>query len=242
MVLSNLLHPWNLTPSEAIAVQHRLAKEVRTDRVIDPDKVELIAGVDVSFTKEHPVLTAGIVVWNRFTHQIVDNSYHQMEGAFPYVPGLLSFREIPVIMPAIEKLSVRPDVFFVDGQGIAHPRRLGIASHLGVLIDQPTVGVAKSRLTGLDAVPGPLVGDHVPLMDKGEEIGAILRSRERCKPLYISSGHKINLSSALELVISTLHGYRLPEPTRLAHLHVNAVRVSEIGLESSLVAKPQLGI
>ena len=238
----DLCHPWNLTPSEAIAVQHRLAKEVRTDQAIDLDQVELIGGVDVSSTKENPVLTAGIVVWNCLTQQIVDTSFHQIEGTFPYVPGLLSFREIPVIMPAIEKLKISPDVFFVDGQGIAHPRRLGIASHLGVLTDQPTVGVAKSRLTGIDAVPGPMIGDHVPLMDKGEKIGAILRSRERCKPLYISAGHNINLSSALQLVISSLHGYRLPEPTRLAHLHVNAVRTSGIGLESSLAAKPQLGI
>lgn len=136
--------------------------------------------------------------------------------SFPYIPGLLSFREIPVILDAFSCLPARPDLLFVDGQGIAHPRRLGIAAHLGVLLDMPAIGVAKSRLTGDYTEPGALKGQYSILMDKAEQIGTVLRSRDNVRPLFISPGHRVSHESALRLTEAALTCYRLPEPTRLA--------------------------
>lgn len=217
-------HAWDVTPAAAVGLQHELKTRVRTDIPVLLERVRLVAGVDVSAAKDDPLLTAGIVVWDRETGRLVETVSAQMPGTFPYVPGLLSFREIPVLLLAVEKLTLEPDVWLVDGHGIAHPRRLGIAAHLGVLIDRPAVGVAKSRLTGTFAGPAPVAGSTAPLTDKGETIGTVLRSKERSNPLFVSPGHRIDLPSAVQVVRACLRGYRLPEPTRLAHLHVNAVR------------------
>lgn len=217
-------HAWDVTPAAAIGLQNELKTRVRTDIAVPLGSVRLVAGVDVSAAKDDPLLTAGIVVWDRETGRLVETVSAQMPGTFPYVPGLLSFREIPVLLLAVEKLTTEPDVWLVDGHGIAHPRRLGIAAHLGVLLDRPTVGVAKSRLTGAFAEPAAEAGSSAPLTDRGETIGTVLRSKERSNPLFISPGHRIDLPSAVNAVRACLRGYRLPEPTRLAHLHVNAVR------------------
>lgn len=227
MKISPLAHSWDVTPAAAVGVQRALQSRVRVDAPLLPESVRLIAGVDVSSAKDDPLLTAGIVVWDRATGRVVETVSAQSPATFPYVSGLLSFREMPVILQAVERLALEPDAWLVDGQGIAHPRRLGIAAHLGVLIDRPTVGVAKSRLTGThDEVPTE-PGAEVPLVYKGERIGTVLRSKERSNPLYVSPGHLIDFSSATALVLACLRGYRLPEPTRLAHRYVNAVRTGQ---------------
>lgn len=217
-------HAWDVSPSAAIGVQKELRGRIRTDTPVPLEDVRLVAGVDVSAAKDDPLLTAGIVVWNRQTGALVETVSAQSPAPFPYVPGLLSFREIPVLLQAVASLTSEPDVWLVDGQGIAHPRRLGIASHLGLLIDRPTIGVAKSRLTGRHAEVAPDAGSEVPLMDGEEQLGVVLRSKLRSNPLFISPGHRIDTASSVAIVQACLRGYRLPEPTRLAHLHVNAMR------------------
>lgn len=217
-------HTWDVTPTDAIRVQNRLRAAVRTNVAVSPESIRLVAGVDVSSARGNPLLTAGVVVWDRRTGNIVEAVSAQCPAAFPYVPGLLSFREIPSILQAVERLTLEPDVWLVDGQGIAHPRRLGIAAHLGVLLDRPAIGVAKSRLTGSHAALPPEAGSETPLLDGDVQIGTVLRSKLRSNPLYISPGHGIDHPSAVAVVQSCLRGYRLPEPTRLAHLYVNEVR------------------
>ncbi|TSC72081.1 MAG: deoxyribonuclease V [Parcubacteria group bacterium Gr01-1014_38] len=220
-----MLHGWDITPEETVRLQERLSTSVVQGPPLDAENVQLVAGVDVSSEKEHPLLTAGIVVCRAHDPtEIVETTAAQQSTSFPYIPGLLAFRELPAVVGALQQLQSEPDAFLVDGHGWAHPRRFGIACHLGLLLDRPTVGVAKSLLVGIEANPGPNMGDFVPLRDRGEEIGRIVRTKERTQSLYISVGHKIDLPSAVALVLRLTHGYRLPEPSRLAHLHVNAVR------------------
>lgn len=221
------LHDWNLSPREAIALQKRLGQEISERPLPTGSQTRLIAGVDVSCTRFDPILTAGVIVWDSLTNTIVDRASAQSEGSYPYIPGLLSFREIPVLQLAFEKLRTIPDVFFVDGQGRAHPRRMGIAAHLGLLLERPTVGVGKSRLTGHFEEPGPNPGDVSSLMENDEQIGTVLRTKARANPLFISVGYGIDLQTSVDLVTMSLRGYRLPEPTRLAHLYVNAVRTGK---------------
>lgn len=221
------LHDWNISPREAIALQKRLGQAIDEKPLPAGYPTRLIAGVDVSCTRFNPVLTAGVIVWDSVTNTIVDKVSAQAEGTYPYIPGLLSFREIPVLLLAFEKLHTIPDLFFVDGQGRAHPRRIGIAAHLGLLLERPTVGVGKSRLTGHYEEPGLTSGDQSPLMDGTEQIGTVLRTKARANPLFISVGYGIDLQTSVDLVKASLRGYRLPEPTRHAHLYVNAVRTGK---------------
>lgn len=223
------LHAWDLSPTEAVALQKELRGRLKEVK-LDPDSVRLIAGMDVSCTRFDPMLTAGIVLWDRLTGRVVETAFVREPGRFPYIPGLLSFREIPVLLKAWEQLSARPDVVMVDGQGIAHPRRLGIAAHVGLLIDVPTIGVGKSKLTGTHDPVGPHAGDRVPLTDGTEVSGAVLRTKMKSNPLFVSVGNRIDLASAVGLVQDSLRGYRLPEPTRLAHTHVNLARTTGHGL------------
>ncbi len=217
------LHAWPATAREAIDLQKRLAGEVRLD---PPPAAEVrrVAGVDVSYEKHGRDLHAAVVLLDASTLQVVEEAACSGRTEFPYIPGLLSFRELPVLLEAFRRLRGRPDAILVDGQGIAHPRRLGIASHLGLWLDLPTVGCAKSRLCGEHPPPGQLRGDQVPLMDKGEQIGVVLTTRNRVKPLFVSPGHRIDLATAAALVLATSRGYRMPEPTRLAHLATNRLR------------------
>lgn len=220
-------HAWDLTPAAAIGVQQVLRTKVRADIPVLLEGSRLVAGIDVSSSKFNPILTAGIVVWDRITGQVIETVSAQEKGTFPYIPGLLSFREIPILLQAVSKLQCEPDVWMVDGHGIAHPRRLGIAAHFGVLIDRPTIGVAKSRLTGVAGILKEEAGSTVPLMDKAEQIGTVMRTKTRTNPLFVSPGHLIDQSSAEKFVWACLRGYRLPEPTRLAHLYVNEVRMGK---------------
>ncbi len=208
-------HPWDLSPKEAITLQRQLQEHVLVaDRF---GAVRRIAGVDVGFEEGNTITRAAVAVLDFPSLTLLEYAVAREQTRFPYVPGLLSFREVPAVLAAMEKLSALPDMLLCDGQGIAHPRRLGIASHLGVLLDLPTIGVAKSRLVGSHAEVGEEKGDWRPLEDKGEVIGCVLRSRSRVKPLYISPGHRVGLDSARRWVMNCLTRYRLPETTRWAH-------------------------
>lgn len=200
--------------AQAIAIQKGLAGQVVLKNRFTTLKT--VAGVDVSYDLKTNRSHAAIVFMRLDDLQPVVSLKAELPTAFPYVPGLLSFREIPVILEGLARLPETPDLLMVDGQGVAHPRRLGIAAHLGVITDIPAIGVAKSRLTGTFALPESEKGDQSPLMDRGELIGAVLRSKQKVNPLFISPGHLVDHETAVKLVLSCLTRYRLPEPTRLA--------------------------
>jgi len=210
------LHSWQVTIPEAEGIQRSLASQVvRRNEVNAPG---LIAGVDIS-PPDRRGMARGAVVVLRFPElEVVEHSVVQQRVGFPYVPGLLSFRETPLILAACERLTLTPDLFIADAQGIAHPRRLGLASHLGLLLDVPAIGCAKSILCGRHGELGEEPGSYTPLLDGDEVIGAALRTKRGSSPVYVSIGHKVDLEAALHWVMACLRGYRLPEPTRLAHL------------------------
>ncbi|HEY9879610.1 MAG TPA: deoxyribonuclease V [Leptolyngbyaceae cyanobacterium] len=211
----NFPDAWPTSAEAAIALQKQLRTQVITTDQL-PDSIRTVAGVDAGFEEEGTVTRAAVVVLTFPDLVPIDEVLVRRPTTFPYVPGLLSFREVPAVLDALAALKTDPDLILVDGQGIAHPRRLGIASHLGLLIDHPTIGVAKSRFIGThDPVPSEK-GAWVPLMDKGDRIGAVLRSRTGVNPLYISPGHRISLQTALDYVLRCTTRYRLPETTRLA--------------------------
>ena len=222
-----LRHPWTLSVQEAVALQREWARRVipAGPRPMAPYRV---AGLDISgsgrWSRRDEQLFAGVVVLQIPGGRIVE--YHSLvrPSPFPYVPGLLSFREIPLYAELLEKVSIRPDLILCDGQGLAHPRRFGLASHLGVLFEVPTVGVAKSRLCGVHREPGPARGCRTRLREGGETIGKVLRTRSNVKPLFVSTGHRIGLEEAVRTVLSLAHRYRLPEPTRLADQWVGRLR------------------
>jgi deoxyribonuclease V len=219
------LHPWDLSAREAIALQKVLAGQVEVSGGV-PNPLKRVAGVDVSYRRRGGQFHAAVVVLDYHSMSILETATASGAVTFPYIPGLLSFRELPILLQAFLKLSVPPDLILADAQGVAHPRRLGLASHLGLWLDLPTVGCAKSRLCGEGAVPEGDKGAWTPLYDDGEVIGRLLRTKARVRPLYISAGHKIDLQSAAEVVMHCCRGYRLPEPTRQAHLLSNRVRSS----------------
>jgi len=206
------LHPWRVTPAEAIAIQARLAPQVVAEG--GPQDARYVAGADIALGD---VRGRGAVVLLSYPDlRLVEHHLVEEPVAFPYVPGLLAFREVPVLARAFEKLERAPDLLLVDGQGLAHPRRFGIACHLGLLLDVPTIGVAKSRLVGRHDEPPPEAGGRAELRDGPDLIGLVLRTRDGVSPVYVSVGHRIGLSEAAEWVLRVCRGYRLPEPTRLA--------------------------
>jgi len=208
-------HPWDVSIAEAKQLQLKLAQQVSLkDQFKNP---RFVAGVDVGFEDKGKITRAAIAVLNYPELTLIDKSITRTKTVFPYVPGYLSFRELPAVLIALEQLKTIPDMFLCDGQGIAHPRRFGIACHLGVLTGIPSIGVAKSRLIGTYAEPGPTKGEQSDLYDKEEKIGIVLRSRSRVKPLYISPGHHISMMSAVQWVLNCTTRYRLPETTRVAH-------------------------
>jgi len=218
------LHPWDVTPAEARAIQlewrTRLEPRDRTGRI------RRVAGADVAF---HPAVgdgeaIAGIVLFSYPGWEELEFAAARQPLTFPYVPGLLSFREIPAILAALERLSEAPDLIFCDGQGYAHPRRFGLACHLGVLLDVPTIGCAKSRLIGSHREPGRQEGAWAPLFDAGERIGAALRTRVGARPMYISGGHRVSLERAVQLTMEACDGRRVPRPTRRADRYVAEVK------------------
>lgn len=221
------LHPWDVSPKEAKDIQESLRHRLQLE--VAPKRVDTVAGIDVSHNWGSPHLYAAVVILDIKKgppFPVIEQAVGSYKTTFPYISGLLSFREIPVVLKAWEKLSIRPDCIVCDGQGIAHPRRFGIASHLGLIVNLPSIGCAKSRLMGTYQEPPPARGEYVPLVSKEEIVGAVLRSRKGKKPIYISQGHKITLHRAVEIILSTCVGYRLPEPTRMAHRLVNQKRLS----------------
>ncbi len=210
---SRALHSWDVTPGEAAAWQQRLRPQVRLEPFAGP--VRRVAGVDVSFRADRA--RAAVVVLSFPALELVDQAWAEVAVSFPYIPGLLSFREGPAVLAAFARLALWPDLIIFDGQGIAHPRRLGLASHLGLFLDLPSIGCAKSRLCGEHDEPGPARGDWAPLYHKGEVVGAALRSRPGTRPLYVSPGHRVDLETAIRHVLACCTRYRLPETTRRAH-------------------------
>jgi deoxyribonuclease V len=210
-----LPEPWPTHAAEAIALQKQLRSQIITEDHL-PEPVCYVAGVDAGFEQQGTITRAAVVVLSFPQLTPVDEALVKVPTTFPYVPGLLSFREIPAVLAALNQIRTPPDLILCDGQGIAHPRRLGIATHLGLITDIPTIGVAKSRLIGQhDALPNDK-GQWVPLLDQGETIGAVLRSRTGTKPLYISPGHRLGLQTAIDYVLRCTPKYRLPETTRYA--------------------------
>jgi deoxyribonuclease V len=208
-------HPWDVTPAKAREIQQRLATRVEIQDRLRP--VHFVAGVDVGFEEAGRITRAAVAVLHFPSLLPAEQAIARLPTGFPYVPGLLSFREIPAVLAALERLSRLPDLLLCDGQGLAHPRRFGIACHLGVLTGLPAIGVAKSRLVGRYETVPEEKGAWVPLMDGKERIGAVLRTRERVAPLYISAGHRISLETAIQYVLRCTNRYRLPETTRAAH-------------------------
>lgn len=205
---------WDVTPEEAVALQRELADRVIRRNELGP--VEWIAGADVHYPQRDTARAVALLM--RYPElELAEHAVVEEPVTFPYVPGLLSFREAPAVLHAMERLSRRPDLVLVDGQGIAHPRRLGIGAHLGLILDLPAIGAAKSRLFGHAPEPGPQAGSWEPLMAGSEVVGAVLRSRTAVKPLYVSIGHRVDLETAVHWVLSCCRGYRIPEPLRIAH-------------------------
>jgi deoxyribonuclease V len=219
------LHAWDVTPQQAREIQLELRGRIeRTDRL---PPVRRMAGADVALDLDRGRAIAGVIVY-RFPDMVeLERTWAARPLAFPYVPGLLSFRETPVLLEAFERLRQEPDVIFYDGHGYAHPRRFGITCHLGVLLDRPTIGCAKSLLIGSHAEPPRRVGGWTPLRDGGEIIGAVLRTRAGVKPIYVSQGHRVSLERALQLTCAVCDGFRIPRPTREADHFVGAVKRGE---------------
>ncbi len=230
MSAESSLHSWALTTMEARELQRRLASSVDTSRPLVP--IKTLAGADVSYDKRDRWLYAAVVVLQWKTWDVIDRVGVVAEAKFPYVPGVLSFREAPAVIEAFARLRVRPDVLVCDGQGIAHPRRLGLASHLGLWLNLPTVGCAKSWFHGDYEEPGLTRGDWSPLTDADETIGAVVRSRTGVKPLFVSPGHLCDLAGAIEVVLSASPKYRLPITSRLAHQYVNDLRRAGPGADA----------
>lgn len=219
------LHEWNLSIPEAIALQHQLAKQIILQDHIEG--VKYVAGVDMAINEENEMARAAVVLLTYPALELIEKHIYEEPIRMPYVPGLLSFREAPSVLGAVGKLRQRPDLVMVDGQGIAHPRRIGIASHLGLWLQLPTIGCAKSILVGRydRAELKEETGSWVPLVDKQETIGAVVRTRTRVSPMIISPGHLISLETSIRYVLACSKGYRLPEPTRQAD------KLSKVGHE-----------
>jgi deoxyribonuclease V len=211
--------------AEARALQQRLSGFVsEVDEL--PARVRRVAGADVSYDRASPVLFAAVVVLDAESREVVEVAATSVHATFPYVPGYLSFRELPALLDAFAKLRAPPDLVFCDGHGRAHPRRFGIASHLGVALDRPTIGIAKSRLVGEHREPGERRGACVALRDRGAVIGAVVRTQPAVKPIYVSVGHRVSLPTARRLALRFTPRFRLPEPIRAAHAEVNRLRLA----------------
>ncbi len=221
-------HPWELSPAEAVALQKELASRVVVrDDFCEP--LQTVGGIDVAYREDLGVAVAAAVLLDASTLETLEMVHAASPVTFPYVPGLLSFREIPALAQALAQLRGRPDLLLCDGHGIVHPRRLGLASHLGLIFDVPTIGCAKSPLwVRAKREPGHARGSRVELTVKGQVLGTVLRTKDGVQPLYISPGHRVSVATAPTLVLRFCTRYRLPEPTRLADREVG-VRRGEVG-------------
>lgn len=222
MLKVQLRHSWNLTPAKAIALQDKLAAQVRETPLERVPRI--VAAADCAYSSDGEWVFAGWVLWDVARQHEIESVTAEKKITFPYVPGLLSFRETPALVAAARKLTIDPEVLIFDGHGRAHPRRIGIASHMGLLLDCPSIGCAKSRLCGEHKEPAASRGSHVPLLDGGEKIGRVLRTCRGLKPVYVSVGHRVSLDDAVKVVLRCCTKHRLPEPARLAHILVTTRR------------------
>lgn len=217
------LHPWRLDYKKAIQVQETLRERLILKK--PTGKICTVAGADVSYDKQSDLFFAGVIVFKLGKHlERVEERTAVGKARFPYIPGLLSFREAPILLKAFNKLKIHPDIILFDGQGIAHPRHFGLASHLGLILDRPSIGCAKSRLVGEYGDVENVIGVYSKLFYKNEVVGVVLRTKVNTKPIFVSPGHKTNLAFAIRIALKTCCGYRIPEPIRQAHLLVNKLR------------------
>jgi len=217
------IHDWSVDYREAVRIQDRLkGKLILRGRA--PAKLETVAGADISYSKGDDLFYAAVVLLRLPDFEILEEVFASGRVSFPYIPGLLTFREGPILLRAFERLRRVPDIVFFDGQGVAHPRGFGLAAHMGLLLDVPSVGCAKKRLVGTHGNVGEERGDHADLLLDGKIVGAALRTKKKVKPVYVSPGHRIGLEGARDAVLRCSAGYRIPEPTRRAHLTVNRRR------------------
>ena len=215
-------HRWLVTPRQASAIQRRMASRVRQVPLGAPPRV--VAGLDAAFSRDDRRCLAAAVVWDMRAQTVIEQHVAVRSLTFPYVPGLLSFREGPAVLAALRQLRTPPDALICDGHGLAHPRRFGIACHVGVILNRPTIGCAKSRLIGAHRQPESRRGSAAPLLDAGEVIGSVLRTQDGIKPVFVSVGHLIDLGGAQRSVLACAIRYRLPEPCRLADQLVGAAK------------------
>jgi len=215
-------HRWNVSIARAKEIQEKLSGQVSLSSL--KTRPRLIAGVDASFTRDEQFCIAGVIVWDLVAHSVREQAYAKRKLTFPYVPGFLSFREAPAILAALRKLKTEPHALMCDGHGLAHPRRFGIACHVGVITGIPSLGCGKSRLIGTYHGPGVKRASRTDLVIKGDKIGSVLRTRDRVKPVFISVGSGMNLKDAETITLKCGAGYRLPEPTRLADQYVSNLR------------------
>ncbi len=223
-------HPWNLSTDEAKALQEELRGRVK--RETEWGELRTVAGVDVAFKGD--VARAAVVVLDYRSLEPLDQAVAEVPVTFPYVPGLLAFREVPAVLATLENLHTEPDLYILDGHGWAHPRRMGLACHLGVILDRPSIGCAKSRLIGTYNEPGPEAGAWTRLYDGDEVIGAVVRTRSGVSPVFVSIGHRVDLPTAVEIVLKCCRGHRLPETSRLAHLVAGGTDVLPRATQPSL--------
>jgi deoxyribonuclease V len=221
-VASDIRHPWEVSPRQAIQIQEELSTRVVMANGFR--ELTLIGGADVAFSKKNNRVYAAVAVFDYDTMSLVEEAHAEAPAHFPYIPGLLTFREGPVVLEAFRRVRARPDLILFDGQGIAHPRRLGLATHMGLLLNIPTVGCAKKPLRVQFEPPGLKRGSATRMMAGGEQVGVVLRTRDGVKPLYISPGHLVDLATSVQVVLAAGRGYRLPEPTRIAHIFVSKLR------------------
>jgi deoxyribonuclease V len=214
MLIPRAPHRWSVTPKQAVEIQRRIAQRVATGAC--GRRLRFVAGTDLAFSADGSTCFAAAVVWDAIEHCVVEQQVSRRAVTFPYVPGLLTFREAPAVLAALRKLRTAPDALICDGHGYSHPRRCGLASHVGVVVGLPTVGCAKSVLIGEYRAPGQRRGARTPLLHGAEPIGAVVRTRDGIKPVFVSVGHRLSLEEAVELVLACVTRYRLPEPTRLA--------------------------
>ena len=220
------LHPWDVSPQQAVDIQRNLREKLVIAPLQQP--ITYLAGADVSFDRGSDIFYAGIVVFRYTDMKLCGHSLVVTRATFPYIPGLLSFRELPALLEAWQQMSIQPDVTMLDGHGVAHPRGLGIASHFGLWVNKPTLGCAKKLLVGMHGPLDQAAGSTTAVYTRHAPVGLALRTRDRIKPVYLSAGHLLNLDDARRVAQHTVRKHRLPEPTRLAHLLVNRLRRGEI--------------
>ena len=218
------LHPWDVDYKAAVAIQAELREKLILADGLSGD-IRIVAGADISCTKGDDRVFAAVVLLDAATLEVIEEATYSGRTSIPYIPGLLSFREGPALLQAFGKLRKRPDVALFDGQGVAHPRGFGLAAHMGLLLDVPAIGCAKTRLIGAFEEPGGRRGQRSPLVQDGKLIGAVVRTKDRVKPVFVSQGHRVSLERAVEIVLQCARRYRIPEPIRRAHILVNKLRL-----------------